>query len=86
MIGVCTSFDSDGPCSAGGIRVMVPFCTVKISLKDTLKYRLRLKMFPQQNGLVDPTEVPLPIGLSWVTKMKTGIIKQKIIRNKKIIR
>ena len=38
-----------------------------------LKYILPLKMFWQQNGLVDPMEAPLPIGLSWVTKMKTDI-------------
>ena len=32
-------------------------------------------MFQEQNGLVDPMEVPLPIGLSWVTKIKTDIKK-----------
>ena len=36
-------------------------------------------MFQQQNGLVDPTEVPLPIGLSWVTKSKTD--NRKIINS-----
>ena len=42
---------------------------------------LPLKMFRQQNVLIDPTEVPLPIGVSWVTKFKTDIyeVKQKII-------
>ena len=37
-------------------------------------------MFLQQNGLVDPMEVPLSIGLSWVTRVKTDIkkIKKKI--------
>ena len=34
-------------------------------------------MFLQQNGLVDPKEVPLPIGLSWVTRLKTDIKKKK---------
>ena len=32
-------------------------------------------MFRQQNGLVDPKEVALPIGLYWVTKLKTDIKK-----------
>ena len=59
VIGDCTSFASVGACSAGGIRVMKPFCTVKISLKDMLKYILPLKIFREQNGLVDPMEVPL---------------------------
>ena len=54
---------------------MGPFCAVKIRFKDMLKDILPLKMFRQQNGLVDPTEVPLPIGLSWVTKIKTDIIR-----------
>ena len=34
-------------------------------------------MFLQQNGLVDPKEVPPPIGLSWVTRLKTEIKKKK---------
>ena len=34
---------------------------------------LPLKMFRQQNGLVDPMEVPLPIDLSWEMKFKTNI-------------
>ena len=38
---------------------------------------LPLKMFQQQNGLVDRTEVPLPIVLSWVTKIKTDIKKKE---------
>ena len=36
---------------------------------------MQLKIFRQQNGLVDSTEVPLPFGLSWVTKIKTDIKK-----------
>ena len=32
-------------------------------------------MFRQQKDLADPMEVPLPIGLSWVTKIKTDIKK-----------
>ena len=39
-------------------------------------------MFLQQNGLVDPMEVPLPIGLSWVTRLKTDILTKK--KHKKI--
>ena len=35
-------------------------------------------MFLQQNGLVDPMEVPLPIGLSWVTRLKTDIYKKNL--------
>ena len=38
-----------------------------------LKNILPFKMFRQQNGLADHTEVPLPIGLSWVMKIKTDI-------------
>ena len=41
-------------------------------------------MFLQQNGLVDPKEVPLPIGLSWVTRLKTDINKKKKKKKKKI--
>ena len=37
-------------------------------------------MFQQQKGLVDPTEVPLPIGLSWVMKFKTD--NKKHTKNK----
>ena len=77
MIEDCTSFDSVGACSSGGFTVMRPFCAVKIRLKDMLKYILPLKMFRKQNGLVDPTEVPLPIGLSWVTKIKTDNHRRK---------
>ena len=33
-------------------------------------------MFRQQNGFVDPMEVPLTIGLSWVMKIKTDIFKK----------
>ena len=73
VIGDCTSFNSVGACSAGGNRVMRPFCAVKIRLKDMLTYILPLKMFREQNGLVDPMEVPLPIGLSWVLRIKTDI-------------
>jgi hypothetical protein len=51
-------------------------CKDKVK-QDKLKYILPLKMFRQQNGLVDPKEVPPPIGLSWVTRMKTDIIKKK---------
>ena len=41
-------------------------------------YILPIKMFQQQNGLVDPKEVPLVIGLSFVTKLKTDIKKIKL--------
>ena len=35
-------------------------------------------MFHQQNGFVDPIKVPLPIGLSLMTRFKTDIkTKQK---------
>ena len=44
-----------------------------------LNYILPLKMFQQQKGLVDPTEVPLPIGLSWVMKFKIDNKKHKKI-------
>ena len=37
---------------------------------------LLLKMFRQQKGLVDPMEVPLSVGLSWVMRLKTDIYKK----------
>ena len=42
-------------------------------------------MFPQQNGLVDPMEMPFFIGLSWVMKIKADIvfIKRNSLKNKK---
>ena len=42
-------------------------------------------MFPQQNGLVDPMEMPFFIGLSWVMKIKADIVfkKRKSLKKKK---
>ena len=64
MIEECTSFESVGVCSAKEIRVMRPFCAVGIGLRKMFNYILPIKMFRQQNGLVDPKEVPLSIGRS----------------------
>ena len=57
MIEECASFDSVVVCSAGRIRVMRPFGAVWIRFIKMFKYVLQLKMFRQQNGLVDLMEV-----------------------------
>ena len=57
MIEEHTRFDTVGVGSAGRIRVMRPFCDVVIGLRKVFNYILPMNMF-QQNGLVDPMEVP----------------------------
>ena len=91
MIEERTSFDSIGVASARVIRVMRPFCAVVLGLRSMFNYILPLKMFRQQNGLVDPKEVPLSIGQSEVTKIKTRkkiytLKTSKTLKLKKILK
>ena len=41
-----------------------------------VKVYIAMKKNSQLNGLVNPMEVPLPIGLSWAMKIKTDILKK----------
>ena len=50
--------------------ILEPLCAVVIGLRKMFKYILPWKMFWQQNGLVNPTEVPSQLAVPMWQNLK----------------